>query len=75
MPKNKMPDWLTPELIGVVGKATAEFTANLIMIIRARVNGEKIPDDALEKRIRSTLKQATALELAREIRRARGEDV
>jgi hypothetical protein len=70
MPKN---NWITPELAQTIGIATGEFTASLIEIIAARVRGEDIPNDALEKRIRATLKQETAYKLAKAIRDARGE--
>jgi len=61
---------ITPGLGKVIGKATAEFAVSLVTLVIARINGQDIPDDALEKNIRGTLKQATAYELAREIRAA-----
>lgn len=63
-----LPAWLTPGLVEVIAKATAEFVKFMIALIKKRMAGEEIGDDALTFRLRGTLKQRTLWEAAKAAR-------
>lgn len=64
----KLPTWLTPGLVEVIAKATAEFVKFMVALIKKRMAGEEIGDDALTFRLRGVLKQRMLWEAAKAAR-------